>query len=107
MQGVAPQNRHIISLTQQFLAVHWDRKKSLLLGYSGGPDSKALLYALLENGVRPHLAHVDHGWREESREEAERLRKEADSLGCPFYSTRLNLAKKEDVARNARFAFFS
>ncbi len=79
----------------------------LLLGYSGGPDSKALLYALLECGVVPHLAHVDHGWREESTAEAEELRAEAALLGCPFYSVRLDLKeKKEDEARQQRFAYF-
>ena len=108
MQGVAPQNRHIGSLTHEFLNVHWDRKKPLLLGYSGGPDSKALLYALLECDIIPHLAHVDHGWREESRDEAEMLRVEAAKLRCPFFSTRLELKdKKEDEARKARFGYFS
>jgi tRNA(Ile)-lysidine synthase len=108
LQGVAPQNRHVASLTYEFLNVHWDRKKPLLLGYSGGPDSKALLYALLECDIVPHLAHVDHGWREESREEAKLLEEEAAKLGCPFFSVRLDLKKKkEDEARKARFAFFS
>lgn len=56
--------------------------------------------------MKPHLAHVDHGWREESREEAEQLKKEALDLGCPFYSIRLNGPQKEDAARQGRFAFF-
>lgn len=108
MQGVAPQNRHIASLTHEFLNVHWDRKKPLLLGYSGGPDSKALLYSLLECDIIPHLAHVDHGWREESSAEAEILREEAAKLRCPFFSIRLDLKdKKEDEARKGRFGYFS
>ncbi len=108
MQGVAPQNRHVKSLTHEFLNVHWDRKKPLLLGYSGGPDSKALLYALLECGMIPHLAHIDHGWRKESADEAQALREEAERLGCPFFSVRFELhEKKEDEARKARFSFFS
>jgi tRNA(Ile)-lysidine synthase len=95
------------SLTQAFLDVHWDRTRPLLLGYSGGPDSKALLYALLECGVVPHLAHVDHGWREESALEAETLRAEAAKLGCPFHTVRLALkGKREEEAREGRFAFF-
>lgn len=94
-------------LTQAFLKVHWDRTKPLLLGYSGGPDSKALLYALLECDVKPHLAHVDHGWREESAAEAEKIRLEAAELGCPFHTVRLQLKEKqEDAARVARFSFF-
>src|SRR3990167_9397229 len=84
--------------------------RPLLLGYSGGPDSKALLYALLENGVKNlHLAHVDHGWREASREEAKLLKEEAENLGCPFHTIRLGKAKKgnlEDKARKGRLAFF-
>lgn len=107
MQGVAPQNRHVTSLTHAFLGVHWDRKKPLLLGYSGGPDSKALLYALLECGVKPHLAHVDHGWRKESAQEAGALREEAAQLGCPFFSVRLDVEKSEDAARKARLSYFS
>lgn len=108
MQSVAPQNRHVASLTDAFLERNWDRKKPLLLGYSGGPDSKALLYALLECGITPHLAHVDHGWREESRDEARQLGEEAARLGCPFHSVRLELKeKKEDEARRARLSYFS
>jgi tRNA(Ile)-lysidine synthase len=108
LQSIAPQNRHVLSVTQEFLNVHWERKKPLLLGYSGGPDSKALLYALIECGVVPHIAHVDHGWRVESQEEKEVLEQEAKQLGCPFFSIRLQLKdKKEDEARKGRFSFFS
>lgn len=108
MQNVAQQNRPIGNVLFEFLNTHWDRKKPLLLGYSGGPDSKALLYSLLECDVVPHLAHVDHGWREESRDEAQLLSEEAAKLGCPFFSIRLELKeKKEDEARQARLAFFA
>jgi tRNA(Ile)-lysidine synthase len=108
MQGVTPQNRHVAILTQEFLRVHWDQTKPLLLGYSGGPDSKALLYALLECGVKPHLAHVDHGWRKESLDEAQEIKDEAQKLGCPLFSHRLQgVDQTEDAARCARFAFFS
>lgn len=109
MRNVAEKHRYPIGrVIFEFLNKHWDQKKPLLLGYSGGPDSKALLYALLECDVVPHLAHVDHGWREESREEAKLLSEEAAKLGCPFFSIRLELKeKKEDEARQARFAFFA
>jgi len=96
----------MIGLLQDFLNIHWDRKSPLLLGYSGGPDSKALLYSLLECGMTPHIAHVDHGWRAESEREAKELEKEAKSLGCPFFTTCLNGEKSEDAARKGRFAFF-
>ena len=92
-----------------FLASHWDGKSPLLLGYSGGSDSKALLYALLEVGCRSiYLAHVDHGWRESSADEANQLREEAELLALPFYSTRLTppVKNKEAHARQERLAFF-
>ncbi len=97
-----------MSVTKQFLRVHWDGKGDLLLGYSGGPDSKALLYALLECGVKPHVAHVDHGWRKTSKEEALELKKEVEALGLIFISTRLDVKEQsEDAAREARYAFFA
>lgn len=53
------------------------------------------------------IAHVDHGWRQESRDEALLLQEEASKLGCPFFTTRLELKEKsEDAARKARYAFF-
>jgi tRNA(Ile)-lysidine synthase len=107
MKGVAPQNRHVASVTQAFLNVHWDQKEPLVVGLSGGPDSMALFYALLDCGVKPHIAHVDHGWRENSGEEAEILQREAEKWGCPFHTTKLQLEEKsEDAARKGRYAFF-
>lgn len=106
VQGVTPKNRHVLSVAQQFLNVHWDQKKPLLLSYSGGVDSKALLYALLDCQIVPHIAHVDHGWRKESETEAKLIEQEAKALGCPFFSTRLSLhSKSEEEARDARLQF--
>ncbi len=93
-----------------FLTRQWDGHSALLLGYSGGPDSKALLYALLEAGCRTlHLAHVDHGWRPESANEEQNLRLEALRLHLPFHSIRLTPpigGNKEAAARSERLAFF-
>jgi tRNA(Ile)-lysidine synthase len=100
----------MLKIVREFLAKHWDGRHPLLLGYSGGPDSKALLYALLEARCSClHLAHVDHGWRKESRKEASELEKEAEGLGLPFHTIQLNLpraANKEAASRKARLAFF-
>lgn len=79
-----------------------------MLGLSGGSDSKALLHALLECGVKPHIAHVDHGWREESREEALQIAEEAKALGCPFHTARFEpMDRSEDEARRFRYTFFA
>ena len=69
----------------------------VLLGYSGGPDSKALLHLLSEArrffSFELHLAHVDHGWREESAEQAMQLKR---STGLPFHLLQL---KREDFSQ--------
>lgn len=95
---------------KEFLKDHWDGQSPLLLGYSGGPDSKALLYSLLEAGCNfLHVAHVDHGWREESRDEEELVRQEMERLNLPYYTTRLEMAmngNNEAVARRERLRFF-
>lgn len=90
-----------------FLHRHWDKKSPILLGYSGGPDSKALLYALYGAGIRPHVAHVDHGWRKESGEEAKKLKREIERLGLVFHTTRLSRKNSEEAARQARLEFFA
>lgn len=103
-------NIDLVQTVRDFLKQHWDQKRPLLLGYSGGPDSKALLYTLLDAGCNKlHLAHIDHGWREESREEAEGLLEEAKRLGLPFHSIRLSIVptkNQEEAARQERLLFF-
>ncbi len=94
---------------KEFLSLRWDQKSPLLLGYSGGPDSKALLYALLDEALPLHIAHVDHGWRKESQQEAELIREEIASLKLPFHAIRLSVSigsNLEDRFRKERFSFF-
>ena len=99
----------LIKRTKKFIEKRWNGQSPLLLGYSGGPDSKALLYLLLDAGVRPHLAHIDHGWRGESGREAEELWEEAQKLGLPFHLKRLGELPKanlEDFCRKQRLKFY-
>ena len=95
---------------QSFMTAYWDGHSSLLVGYSGGPDSKALLYSLLESHASIlHVAHVDHGWREESALEAEKIRQEIEALGLPFHTIRLPppvRGNREAAAREDRLLFF-
>lgn len=92
-----------------FLKKNLDIKKPLLLALSGGPDSLCL-YHLLKNyseKIELHLAHVDHGWREESKEEARLLAK----LGEPFHLKVLDPKEArgslEAHCRKERLAFFA
>jgi tRNA(Ile)-lysidine synthase len=98
---------HVGHVVKSFLRRHWDGRSPLLAAYSGGPDSKAILYAAIQARLAPiHIAHVDHGWRLESRDEALLLQKEAAALGVPFHSIRLEKMTTEDEARLSRLQYF-
>lgn len=98
---------HIGHVVKSFLDRHWDTRSPLLVAYSGGPDSKTLLYSALGWGrASIHVAHVDHGWRPESQSEAAALQNEARRLGCPFHCIRLEKKTTEEEARKCRIAFF-
>jgi tRNA(Ile)-lysidine synthase len=97
---------HLGHVVKTFLQQRWDQKNPLLIAYSGGPDSKALLYTAVQSGFPVHVAHVDHGWRPESVDEARRLASEAQGMGVPFHSTRLEKKTTEEQARFCRLAFF-
>ena len=81
------------------------------MGCSGGVDSSALLHLLCEAGCIGHIVHVDHGWRQESADEASALSERAASLGWPCTIVRLGKAPSgvniEDWSRNERMAVLS
>ncbi|NGX50559.1 MAG: tRNA(Ile)-lysidine synthase [Chlamydiae bacterium] len=98
---------------KDFLSLHLEKGAKLLLGLSGGPDSMALLYFLLEArqtlDFSLHLAHIDHGWREESGEEALALQNLAAQLKLPLYIHTLRDMSGSDLenrCREERLAFF-
>src|SRR5918998_6677618 len=81
-----------------------DLGRSLAL-VSGGPDSVALLRALVELGEEPPVLHVDHGLRgEESREDAEFVRALCERLGVRCEVRRLSLEDGPNVQERAREA---
>ena len=87
----------------------------LLFGYSGGYDSKALLYLLHQYketyGLDLHVAHVDHKWRESSTLEARELQEESETLNLRFYLKTLSMddvkGNLEAYCREQRLSFFS
>ncbi|MBS0636719.1 MAG: tRNA lysidine(34) synthetase TilS [Verrucomicrobia bacterium] len=92
-----------------FFEKYIDKSKPILIGLSGGPDSLCLLYNLLEWGkAKIHVVHVDHGWRQESEQEALTLQKLASDLQVPFHTTLLQGLKGnlELASREARYEFF-
>lgn len=91
---------------KRFLQERWEGSRPLLVGYSGGPDSEALLQLVLEAKIPCHVAHVDHGWRAESAREAEHLK---SRISVPFHTLRLPVPpekNREEAAREGRLAFF-
>ncbi|MGC2424056.1 MAG: tRNA lysidine(34) synthetase TilS [Nitrospirota bacterium] len=84
---------------------------------SGGPDSVAMLHGLLELKEGLHIklavAHLDHGFRDESAAEAEFVKGMAESLGLPFYTEKAGLKERlagqsvnrQAAARAARYDF--
>ena len=87
--------------------------KLLVLGFSGGPDSLALLHALKNLGARVIVAHFDHSLRPESADEADKAGTTAKTYGFPFFSERSDVAtyadqqsmSLEEAARELRYAF--
>jgi tRNA(Ile)-lysidine synthase len=70
---------------------------------SGGPDSVALLRALVELGAEPVVLHVDHGLRgEESREDAEFVLELCGRLGVRCEVRRLLLEEGSNLQERAR-----
>ncbi len=100
-------------IVKDFLILRLKKGSTLLLGLSGGPDSMALLHFLMEAKKELnfflHVAHVDHGWREESGREAETLRQMSKYHSLPFYLHRLEKMEGRDLenrSRNERLKFF-
>lgn len=108
------QNSKLKETLIKFLKKQQTSSSSLLLGLSGGPDSLALFYLLLEvRGLfdfKFAVAHVDHQWRKESEKEARILQELASTIKIPFHLKKLDPSKWkgnwELACRNERLAFF-
>ena len=101
----------LLQTVKNFLNSRSPLDSPLLLGLSGGPDSLALFHLLLETSsfvpFKLHVAHVDHGWREESSKEAQWLKSYVEKWGVPFYLKKLEGCLNEEAAREGRLSFFS
>lgn len=92
------------------------KNDTILIGVSGGSDSLTLLYLLnslkKKYNLSLYIAHLDHMMRKNSYKDTEFVRKLAEKLKIPIICGQINiraLAKKgsiEEIARNARLAFF-
>ncbi len=91
-------------------------QSSLLVGFSGGADSTALLLALHylapQYGYSLAAAHLDHALRPSSYAEAMWCQNVCNQLGIPFYSKQMQWPNGvpqngvEEQSRIARYEFF-
>ena len=103
------------------IAMHtmFEPEDSVLVGVSGGPDSMALLYAMIdmspEFSLTLSVAHVNHGIRGTDADKDELfVRSLSEKLGLPFHVKHGNVPhfKKthrmsmEEAARTMRYEFF-
>ena len=85
----------------------------LVAAVSGGPDSLALLHALHcmagSHALSLHAAHVDHGVRPSSGQDAGFVRERAEALGLPCTVVAVDVPRRRDgsfseaAAREARY----
>jgi tRNA(Ile)-lysidine synthase len=108
-------NDRLVQTVKTFMKLQKRGDRPFLLGYSGGPDSKALLYLLIECqrslSIKFSVVHFDHGWREKSGEEAKEIAEEIKRLGLQLFTRRskgcgIPERNGEALARQERIEFF-
>jgi len=78
----------------------------LLIAVSGGPDSMVLLRCLHDQGYNCVVAHFNHGWRAESKDEAALVEEFCASRNIPLFIGEAKIVKKtEGDARKQRWDF--
>jgi len=90
-----------------------DPLKTVMLGFSGGPDSLCLLHVLIENGYTVIAAHLDHSIRASSAAEAVHVQEVCGKLDVQCVSKRVDVVAfskenhltLEESARLLRYKF--
>lgn len=82
--------------------------KAVAVAWSGGADSTALLWMLVQAGFDVQAWHVDHQWHAQSSDVADRLAARALSWGIPFYVQTIAKPTRnlEAESRQSRYAAF-
>lgn len=114
MNSLSSDSRPLEEVAGDFLHRAYDPSRPVLLALSGGPDSLALLHLLIDyrkkNPFSFGIAHIDHGWRPESGEEARLLQQMSRALELPFHLKRLHpkalQGNLEAACREERIKFF-
>ena len=92
---------------------------TIVIGVSGGPDSMALLYTLIETkefiNFNIIIVHINHGVRgEEALKDELFVKEKAEELNIPYYSKTIDMVgyakdnkiSEEEAGRKLRYGFF-
>lgn len=105
-------------LEQHFKQPFTDKKPTIIVGLSGGPDSVFLLHLFAQlahnNSIKLIAAHLDHGWRENSAHDVNWCKQLCDTLNIEFHTEHAqNIThdikpngSQEAMGRQLRRAFF-
>lgn len=111
----------VINKVEQFIKEHQliPSGTTIILGFSGGPDSTFLLHVLAQlqcsQQFRLIAAHLNHGWRAEAEEDLLFCQQMAEKLNVPFVhahardftsNVKFN-GSQEELGRRMRRLFFS
>lgn len=85
-------------------------RRTYIIAVSGGVDSVVLLHKLISvkpPHIRYIIAHLDHGIREDSAQDADFVKRLAKKYGTTCVSERVELGSQagEEAARNIRYQF--
>ena len=95
-----------------------EKNDHIVLGVSGGPDSTCLFHLFLELQQEIEftfvVCHINHGIREEAKEEEEYVKDLCKKEGISYYGKKENVLQKakqekigtEEMGRKVRYAFF-
>lgn len=101
----------MIEKAKDYLRKHLIEGDRLLLGLSGGGDSRCLFELLQEGSHEFHAVYIDHGWREESLYEGQLLQVLCEKHDIPFHLEKLTIATDEpdleNRCRQARLEVFA
>lgn len=102
----------MIKEVEDFLKEYNIKNKTVILGFSSGPDSCALALALNKLKEKYNLnivlAYFNHNWRKEAKEEEEFTKDFAKKFNFSFYIKEASKKEKqtEENARKLRYDFF-
>ncbi|MGL4854372.1 MAG: tRNA lysidine(34) synthetase TilS, partial [Lentisphaeria bacterium] len=95
------------------MRLNYSDGRQLVVGFSGGADSLALLAILVANSLKVKAIHFNHGLREESNKEEIFCKEVCDKLGVELEIVRLDLSfnqrhneTTEMVARRCRLEYW-